>query len=65
MRAQNQTVTGEGKAPRKRYTAKQIQRQIAKHKYVERDVSPIIKCPECGKLVATSFPIHDCKPKKD
>jgi hypothetical protein len=23
----------------------------------------ITKCPDCGKLIALIFPLHDCKPK--
>ena len=24
----------------------------------------LINCPDCGKLILTRFPIHDCTPKK-
>jgi hypothetical protein len=23
---------------------------------------PVIKCPDCGKLIAIQFPVHDCSP---
>lgn len=23
----------------------------------------LIKCPDCGRLVATSFAMHECKPR--
>jgi len=23
----------------------------------------VVKCPDCGRLVATSFAMHECKPK--
>ena len=23
---------------------------------------PVERCPECGKVISTRFPIHDCKP---
>jgi hypothetical protein len=28
-------------------------------------MSKLIKCPDCGKLIATRFPLHECKPKSD
>ncbi len=42
--------------------AEAIINQIKSHKYVERDTSAVIRCPICGKLISTRFPIHDCKP---
>ena len=23
---------------------------------------PVVRCPECGKVISTRFPIHDCNP---
>lgn len=25
-------------------------------------MSSVLKCPDCGKLIAAVFPLHDCKP---
>ena len=25
----------------------------------------VTRCPECGKLIALSFPLHDCKPTEE
>jgi hypothetical protein len=24
----------------------------------------LAKCPECGKLISTRFPVHQCKPER-
>lgn len=26
---------------------------------------PVIKCPDCGKVISIRFPLHDCKPVKN
>lgn len=28
-------------------------------------MASLIKCPECGKLIAVRFPIHECKVKRE
>ena len=23
---------------------------------------PVLRCPDCGKIISTRFPVHECKP---
>ncbi len=23
---------------------------------------PVLRCPDCGKVISTRFPVHECKP---